>query len=233
MLLDTQGFVLLPDLLPRDECAALAVEVAKDLPLRDGDTGHAPGSGGQRNLLKHPWCRALAERLLRLPAITALLPSSAVAVQCTYFEKTPARNWLVPLHQDLSIPVANRVDHPALRGWSEKDGALFVQPPAHLLQELLAVRLHLDPCQAEDGPLRVVPATHQAGVLTPRNAQALRDASGEVSCLADVGTALAMRPLLLHASSKSTSNRQRRVLHFVFGPATLPWGLAWPQAVPG
>ena len=225
--------MLLPGLLPRDECAALAAEVAKDLPLRDGDTVHAPGSGGQRNLLKHPWCRALAERLLRLPAITALLPSSAVAVQCTYFEKTLARNWLVPLHQDLSIPVAQRVDHPALQGWSEKDGALFVQPPAHLLQELLAVRLHLDPCQAEDGPLRVVPATHQAGVLTPRNAQALRDASGEVSCLADVGTALAMRPLLLHASSKSTSSRQRRVLHFVIGPATLPWGLAWPKAVPG
>ena len=230
-MLETQGFVLLPGLLTPDDCATLAAEVDKYLPLQDGNTARPPNSGGQRNLLKYPWCKALAERLQGMPAIAPLLPTSSVAVQCTYFEKTRARNWLVPLHQDLSIPVAERVEYPALRGWSEKDCALFVQPPARLLQELLAVRLHLDPCQGEDGPLRVVPATHQLGVLTPRNAQALRDASGEVLCVADLGTALAMRPLLLHASSKSTSNRPRRVLHFVFGPATLPWGLAWSKAV--
>lgn len=38
---------------------------------------------------------------------------------------------------------------------------------------------------------------------------------------------MAMRPLLLHASSKATGTSWRRVLHFVFGPAALPHGLAW------
>jgi hypothetical protein len=40
-----------------------------------------------------------------------------------------------------------------------------------------------------------------------------------------------MRPLILHASSKSTELSQRRVLHFVFGPAKLPLGLEWRRAV--
>jgi hypothetical protein len=28
-----------------------------------------------------------------------------------YFEKSSSRNWLVSVHQDLSIPVAERVEH--------------------------------------------------------------------------------------------------------------------------
>lgn len=132
------------------------------------------------------------------------------------------------MHQDLSIPVADRVDARELRGWSDKDGSLFVQPPVSLLQTLLAVRLHLDPCQADDGPLRVVPASHTQGVLATDSAKALRDAAGDMACHADTGTALVMRPLLLHASSKTRGTSRRRVLHFVFGPAQLPWGLRWP-----
>jgi hypothetical protein len=53
---------------------------------------------------------------------------------------------------------------------------------------------------------------------------------GEVACLAPRRGLLAMRPLILHASSKSTSDAPRRVLHYVFGPAVLPWGLRWKHA---
>ena len=41
--------------------------------------------------------------------LQSLIPADHVAVQCTYFEKSSERNWLVALHQDLSIPVARRV----------------------------------------------------------------------------------------------------------------------------
>jgi hypothetical protein len=40
-----------------------------------------------------------------------------------------------------------------------------------------------------------------------------------------------MRPLALHASSKANGASRRRVLHFVFGPPTLPFGLAWAHSV--
>jgi hypothetical protein len=40
-----------------------------------------------------------------------------------------------------------------------------------------------------------------------------------------------MRPLALHTSSKATGTGRRRVLHVVFGPPELPFGLQWQHAV--
>jgi len=137
----------------------------------------------------------------------------------------------VSVHQDLSIPVAERVDAEGLRGWSEKEGSLQVQPPVEVLEQLVAVRLHIDPCNEDDGPLRVVPASHLQGIVSPESAVRERDAKGEVFCTAQPGDALVMRPLLLHASSKARASSRRRVLHFLFGPPTLPHGLRWPAAV--
>lgn len=223
----------MPHVLTPHECSALADSVNAAQQPPNGRDARAPSaSGGQRHLLEQPWCHALARHLQQSPALAGLIPATSVPVQCTYFEKTPARNnWLVPLHQDLSIPVAERVGASELQGWSDKDGTLFVQPPPSLLQTLLAVRLHLDPCHADDGPLRVVPASHTQGVLAPDAALALRTTLGDVACHAEAGTVLLMRPLLLHASSKARGTSRRRVLHFVFGPAQLPWGLGWPGAV--
>jgi len=176
--------------------------------------------------LRQEWCADLACKVMAHPEVSKALPAHARAVQCTYFEKSAANNWLVPIHQDLSIPVSSRVDHPALSGWSEKEGAVFVQPPDGILEQMLAVRVHVDDCSFEDGPLRVVPGSHEFGRVEPAQAsRAGRLSSVEIP--AKRGDALLMRPLVLHASSKSSGSSQRRVLHFVFGPEALPYGLAW------
>jgi ectoine hydroxylase-related dioxygenase (phytanoyl-CoA dioxygenase family) len=107
----------------------------------------------------------------------------------------------------------------------------FVQPPVSVLADLLAVRVHLDDCRANNGPLRVIPGSHRHGRLTSADARTHRSAAGEIACTARRGTALLMRPLLLHASSKATMDVPRRVLHFVFGPPVLPHGLQWHHAV--
>ena len=216
--LDSQGYALIPALLTVDECAQLARQVRVD-------------GAGTRSLLAQPWCMALAERLRSHPALAALIGQDMVAVQCTSFEKSAARNWLVPLHQDLSIPVAARVDDSALSGWSLKEGMQFVRAPGAVLPALLVLRLHLDPCGPDDGPLRVVPGSHTHGAIDDDQACALRAAHGEVVCVAPPGAVLVMRPLLLHASSKGSGTSARRVLHFVFGPRQLPHGLAWELAV--
>lgn len=163
--------------------------------------------------------------------LSKLVPAEFVATQCTYFEKSASRNWLVPVHQDLSIPVAERVSSPALRGWSEKEGSLFVQAPPGVLEQLVAVRVHLDGCAAQDGPLRVIPGTHTLGRIEPEAAAAIRGAATEVVCHAKRGEALVLRPLLLHASSKAAGTSRRRVLHYLFGPRQLPHGLRWQHAV--
>ncbi|MES2934139.1 MAG: phytanoyl-CoA dioxygenase family protein [Pseudomonadota bacterium] len=218
---EQHGFAIIDSVLNVKECAA--IDCAID-PL-------ASQSAGSRNLLLQPWCIALARRLRVDNRFSMLLPPDFIAVQCTYFEKAVERNWLVPIHQDLSIPVAERIDHPLLSGWSEKEGCWYVQPPVALLEQLLIVRLHLDPCGAADGALRVVPGSHLGGRLDIDAVQRQRSQRSEKICCVERGGTLIMRPLLLHASSKATGLSKRRVLHFVFGPVNLPYGLQWASVV--
>lgn len=215
------GCQFVAGLLDPAACAALAPRLVE----------LEPGSAGTRCLLSEAWCRQLARQLAAHPVVAAVLPPDAVALQCTLFEKSVERNWLVPMHQDLSVPVAERVDHAQLRGWSTKEGRLQVQPPAALLQRLVALRLQVDDCGADDGPLRVLPGTHLAGRLDEVAASSLRRAPphGERACTARSGQGWLMRPLLLHASSRARGCSRRRVLHFVWGPADPPLGLRWPQ----
>lgn len=152
-------------------------------------------------------------------------------MQCALFSKSPEANWLAALHQDLSIPVSARVSSPECAGWSEKEGEIFVQPPLAVLESLLAVRVHLDPCPSDAGALRVVPGSHRSGRLGGVEAAKMRAAQGETVVSVAQGAALLMRPLLLHGSSKAAQDTTRRVLHFVFGPRELPCGLQWAFAV--
>jgi ectoine hydroxylase-related dioxygenase (phytanoyl-CoA dioxygenase family) len=111
-----------------------------------------------------------------------------------------------------------------------KEGLLYVQPPQSVLAQLLAVRIHLEASREEDGPLRVIPGSHKLGVTSPEAAVAARKAGPEITCVVNPGAALVMRPLVLHSSSKATGTSKRRVLHFLFGPSNLPFGLSWAIA---
>ena len=188
-------------------------------------------TAGTRNLLRLGWCVELVDVLRSDATIAELLPAQNVAVQCTLFEKTIDRNWLVPLHQDLSIPVRERCDNIHLSGWSHKEGILYVQPPVEVLAELVAVRIHIDDCSSHNGALRVLPGSHDRGRISSADIATLKTANGEQLCEVKQGGALVMRPLLLHASSKATSPNRRRVLHFLFGSASLRLGLQWGKVV--
>lgn len=218
---EQNGYLITSPLLSEHDCQTLETNVASI----------AISMAGNRSLLEADWCCSLAGDLKNHSSLSPFLLQDSVAVQCTLFEKSIDRNWLVSLHQDLSIPVAERVDHPALTGWSEKEGNIFVQPPAEVLREIVAVRLHVDECSSNDGPLKVVPGSHIHGRIGHDTALTLRDALGEVVCPIARGGALLMSPLLLHSSSKTTGQSRRRVLHFLFAPRSLRFGLRWRNAV--
>lgn len=214
---EIDGFAVLPRVANQSECDALsrAIHMLESC------------GAGTRRLLEQRWCQVAAQSLRSNGTVRQLIGEDAVAVQCTYFEKSAEQNWLAALHQDLSIPVRERIHDEGCTGWSKKEGVIFVQPPIVALEKLVAVRVHLDDSLTSNGPLRVVPGSHRYGRLAPEHAQALRLDSGEHECLVPTGDALVMRPLILHASSKSETSAPRRVLHFVFGPRTLPCGLNW------
>ena len=92
----------------------------------------------------------------------------------------------------------------------------YAQAPASALSQVLALRVHLDDSTAENGPLRVLPGTHTLGVLTDESLHDLSTRIAAADCLVPRGGLLAMRPLIVHASSKSQSEAPRRVLHIEY-----------------
>ena len=215
--LDRDGAVVLAPLLSTAECNAAIALLA-------GIHG-----AGSRNLLAIPEIRELASLLRAHRALVPLLPPGSVCVQCTLFAKTPDTQWAVGAHQDFGIPVARRVEAPGYTGWREKEGMLHAQPPVAVLEQLVAVRVQLDPDAAAAGPLEIVPGSHHE--RKPAAAAAAFTAAQRVPCIPERGGAVAMRPLVVHASAKGDPALPRRVLHFVFGPARLPGGVEWATSV--
>ena len=111
-----------------------------------------------------------------------------------------------------------------------KEGVPHVQPPMKLLEQMLTERLHLDDTDADNGALRVLSGTHRLGRLSAEAIQGCRETHEEILCEAEAGDVLLMRPLLLRASSRSSSARRRRVLHIEFAGFPLPKPLEWNEA---
>ncbi|MBL8217772.1 MAG: phytanoyl-CoA dioxygenase family protein [Bryobacterales bacterium] len=186
------------------------------------------GRGGVRNVLeKLPAVLTLAHSPAIRGLIEPVLGRKAFPVRGILFDKTPHANWKVPWHQDLTIAVQERMEVPGFGPWTTKDGVHHVQPPTHILEGMLAVRIHLDECGEDNGPLRVIAGSHARGRLTATQIQALLASSDSISCTMESGGALLMRPLLLHASSAAASPNHRRVLHIEFAAQQLPAPLRW------
>jgi ectoine hydroxylase-related dioxygenase (phytanoyl-CoA dioxygenase family) len=223
-IFDDMGWLRVSSALPRATLDALPLDAVLD-----------DEAAGTRQLLEKPWCAALVAPIRARLQQLGVLVEDAVAVQCTLFRKTPECNWKVPYHQDLSIPVAARVENAALSGWSIKEDGHYVQATDALLANMMAVRVHLDHCDADAGALRVLSGSHRLGRIDAAQIGAKIAESDmraqEVVCTADVGDLLLMRPLLLHASSKANRPNGRRVLHYLFAPLQPGGGLSWRSAI--
>jgi hypothetical protein len=216
--IEQHGFAIVPDVLPTAEVNKLV-----------GVLGEVPGAG-RRGLLGLPGVAQLAHSARFLDLVRSCIPSEPRPVRAIYFDKSPDTNWLVAWHQDLTLAVRGRFDVPGFTAWSVKDGVDHVQAPVELLEQMVTVRLHLDDSDESNGTLRVLPGTHRLGRFAAERIQELRQECSEVVCRAAAGDALVMRPLLLHASSRSQSNRHRRVLHIEYAGFELPKPLEWYEA---
>jgi ectoine hydroxylase-related dioxygenase (phytanoyl-CoA dioxygenase family) len=221
--LDRDGFAVVPDRLgPHDVARTLAA-------LGESEIHRAERKDavfGARNLLSLSAIRDLAAGLADL--VEPALGQNAHPVRALFFDKTAEANWPVLWHQDLTIAVDRRLDLEGFGPWSVKAGVVHVEPPVEVLQSMLAVRLHLDDSHEDNGPLRVLPGTHAMGRLRRDRITELRAEIAEHTCVAPVGSALLMRPLLLHASSPARVPSHRRVVHIEFAAADiLPAPLDW------
>jgi ectoine hydroxylase-related dioxygenase (phytanoyl-CoA dioxygenase family) len=159
--------------------------------------------------------------------VEPVLGKEAFPVRSLFFDKTPDANWKVAWHQDLSIAVKEQMEVEGFGPWSMKAGVLHVQPPASVLEQMLTVRVHLDDCDLDNGPLQVLACSHGSGRLDAEAIANWRQRGTAIPCTVPSGGVVLMRPLILHASSPATKPKHRRVIHLEFSASPLPTGLKW------
>lgn len=213
--LEIEGYEIVPEVIApaqRDEAAEALGEVNHEC---------------RRGILAIPSVARLARSARLVDLMSSKLAAPAFPVRAIFFNKSPLGSWVVPWHQDVTIAVKARAEVPGYGPWSLKEGVTHVQPPLEILEQMLTLRLHLDDCDEENGALKVIPSTHRLGRLGARQIGFLRDRQAATLCRARAGDALLMRPLLLHASGHSRSERHRRVVHIEYATCRLPQPLKW------
>lgn len=159
--------------------------------------------------------------------IDSLLGVEYFVVKAIYFNKPAMSNWLVTWHQDTTISVTEKQDIQDFGPWTIKQGLQAVQPTQEYMENIFTARIHLDDCDETNGALKVVAGTHKLGMLKDAGLAAIP--KNETICNVKAGGVMIMKPLLLHASSKSTSDRNRRVIHLEFASKPLPGQLQWRE----
>jgi ectoine hydroxylase-related dioxygenase (phytanoyl-CoA dioxygenase family) len=223
--LERDGYAILQDIVPFRDVKILvraiaSFEASTDKPAR--------GLYAIRNLMDElPIVRELANSAPIRNLVEPVLGKKAFTVRSLFFDKTLDANWKVAWHQDLSIAVKEQMEVEGFGPWSMKAGVLHVQPPASVLEQMLTVRVHLDDCDLDNGPLQVLPGSHGSGRLDAEAIANWRQRGTAIPCTVPSGGVVLMRPLILHSSSPATKPAHRRVIHLEFSASLLPNGLKW------
>ncbi len=220
------GFAIIENILDADTVESLIQDLGT---ARINSRGSQRGglTFGLRDLLNEvPSTRVLANSALLKSLVEPITGNNSRVVRAIYFDKHKEANWKVAWHQDLTIAVRKRVDVEGFGSWSIKAGIMHVQPPVSVLNNIAALRIHLDDAGEANGALRVIPGTHLLGRLDPDLIEHWKK-ERIVTCSIRAGGVMVMRPLLLHSSRPSINPQHRRVLHFEYASINLPNGLEW------
>lgn len=241
--LTRNGFLVLRAVYSVGECRAIIDELTASLEARRNDAATLQRQNGAiygaRNLLEaFPSARSLWRRQPLLDLLFSVLGSRCGLVRGLYFDKPPHSTWSLPWHRDRTIAVVDStVASPRFKCPTMKAGVPHIEAPEEVLEQMLTLRIHLDDVTDENGPLVVLPGSHQgrdsnfpAILPGPPNGEQRRLEHQPYVNYAAAGDVLAMRPLLYHCSGSSTPDtiRHRRILHLEFAAsAELPDGFRW------
>lgn len=201
------GYTIVPQVVTAEEIRRL---------LSDLEQSTLRSRAGVRHLLSNPAVAEFATDRRMLGIAQSVLGSDAFPFKATLFDKSPDANWLITWHQDTALPLREKQETPGWGPWSTKEGIIYAHAPASALEKVVALRLHLDNSDEGNGPLRVIPGSHRQGVLSDQQVENIVGKRERVTCLIKRGGVIVMHPLLIHASSKSQSDKPRRVLHIEY-----------------
>lgn len=149
------GYAVVEGVVPLSEVLGLLAEAERS--MCDG--------AGDRKALAWPWVSRLAADPRLAGLAEACLGGPVRPARGILFDKVPGANWKLGFHQDRALALRERRDVDGFVGWSVKDGVVHALAPAEVLERMVAVRLSLDDCGPDNGPLRVVPGSHLHGLL--------------------------------------------------------------------
>ena len=144
-----------------------------------------------------------------------------------YFDKPEKSNWFVSYHQDLTISVDKKVEIENFKNWTTKQNQFAVQPLKEILEQNFTIRIHIDKTTKQNGALKVLNKSHRKGIVRTENIEIENEI--ETICEVEKGGIMIMKPLLFHASNKTTNNKRRRVIHIEFSNQNLPNELEWSE----
>jgi ectoine hydroxylase-related dioxygenase (phytanoyl-CoA dioxygenase family) len=230
---ERDGFAILPDALEPDLVSRLSDAVST---ISDGRREEGVYRRGTVYALRNlfdlvPETKAALRANAVRDVVRDVLGPEAFSVRALFLDRTPRANWKVPWHQDATIVVKERAEIVGFGPWSTKAGLQHVMAPPGTLSAMLTLRLHLDECDASSGAMRVVPGSHEYGRL-PVDCIEQFTRYDVTTCVVAKRGLMAMRPLLLHASSPAREPGSHRVIQLDFCARKLPLPLAWREAHP-
>lgn len=143
------------------------------------------------------------------------------------FVSSGCANWFMPWHQDRSNGFADAWQINAFssgrHGSADREARATGNwsgpsvPDRVVLSPMVSLRIYLDDCGEDDGPLEVALGSHRFGVLGREAAGKLVGRTKTGICLASRGDIVAMAPLVLRRSQRARSVRgPRRVLYLEY-----------------
>jgi len=159
-------------------------------------------------------------------ALENLLPN-AKPVRIVAFNKSEGNSWSLPWHQDRTIQVNQKHEISGFTNWTKKSGTWHCEPPLDVLENMLFVRIHLDACTSENGPMEIALDSHKHGIIPSKDAKGHASNLETELCLAEQGDVLVLKMNTLHRSTTPTKPSPRRTLRIDFANFNLPPPLDW------
>jgi hypothetical protein len=186
-LVAEHGFAIIPAVFSREEIVPLRVELSQ--------TNLGRGRAGMRNALQNPFFAAFA----RAPRLLSVA-NDVLGAEAFPFRARCSTSLRIPIGalrgiKTEALPLRERLEIEGWGPWSVKHGITYALAPSEAMSKVIALRVHLDDSIASNGPLRVCPEPTSWACWTMNRW---------------------MEPLIVHSSSKSQTDKPRRVLHIEY-----------------
>lgn len=224
----TNGYAIVEDVFSSNEIEAIVKEIEKESNISKVTFRKSKDLFAIRQFLKEiPSVEKMLFNTTLKNILEDFFGKNYFVVKTIYFDKPEESNWFVAYHQDLTISVDKKVEIEGFSNWTVKQNQFSVQPSEEILKSIFTIRIHLDDTNEENGALKIIPKSHEEGIVRLDTFDFKNHE--EVSCNVRKGGIMIMKPLLFHASNKTTNNARRRVIHIEFSKMNLPKELSWSE----